>query len=113
MKKKTAKVNFTKGEKILIFSCMFFVLSIILIQVFCAATAGNLSLSIEKLKYEISEQEKKNLGKLISEGKKKPILQFDLQGNFIREWHDVNEVPFAKNSACCKNFSFISTFISP
>ncbi len=60
MKKKTAKVNFTKGEKILIFSCMFFVLSIVLIQVFCAATAGNLSLSIEKLKYEISEQEKKN-----------------------------------------------------
>ena len=60
MKKKTAKVNFTKGEKILIFSSMFFVLSIVLIQVFCAATAGNLSLSIEKLKYEISEQEKKN-----------------------------------------------------
>ena len=47
----------------------------------------------------LSEQEKKNLGKLISEGKKKPILQFDLQGNFIREWHDVNEVTFAKNSA--------------
>lgn len=61
MKKKAAvKVRFTKGEKILFLSCIFLVVAVVLVQVFCGATTGNLSLSIEKLKYEIDSQEKKN-----------------------------------------------------
>jgi cell division protein FtsL len=61
MKKKAAvKVRFTKGEKFLFLSCIFLVVAVVLVQVFCGATTGNLSLSIEKLKYEIDSQEKKN-----------------------------------------------------
>ncbi len=59
-KKATVKVRFTKGEKFLFLSCIFLVCAVILVQVFCGATTGNLSLSIEKLKYEIDSQEKKN-----------------------------------------------------
>ncbi len=61
MRKKAAvKVRFTKGEKFLFLSCIFLISSVVLVQVFCGATTGNLSLSIEKLKYEIDSQEKKN-----------------------------------------------------
>ena len=61
MKKKAAvKVKFTKGEKFLFLNCIFLVCAVVLVQVFCGATTGNLSLSIEKLKYEIDSQEKKN-----------------------------------------------------
>lgn len=59
-KKATVKVRFTKGEKFLFLSCIFLISSVVLVQVFCGATTGNLSLSIEKLKYEIDSQEKKN-----------------------------------------------------
>jgi cell division protein FtsL len=59
-KKATVKVRFTKGEKFLFSSCIFLVCSVVLVQVFCGATTGNLSLSIEKLKYDINSQEKKN-----------------------------------------------------
>jgi len=61
MKKKAAvKVRFTKGEKFLFLSCIFLACAVVLVQVFCGATTGNLSLSIEKLKYDIDSQEKKN-----------------------------------------------------
>ena len=42
-----------KGEKLMIFGCVFFVVFALLVQVFCGATTGNLSLTVEKLKYEI------------------------------------------------------------
>jgi cell division protein FtsL len=50
----------TKGVKLMIFGCVFFVVFALLVQVFCGATTGNLSLTVEKLKYEIDNQEKKN-----------------------------------------------------
>lgn len=59
-KNTTVRIKFTKGEKVLFFSCILFVCTVLLIQVFCGATAGNLSLTVEKLKYEIDSQEKKN-----------------------------------------------------
>jgi cell division protein FtsL len=58
MRKKTLK--FTKGEKFLFSSCILLVISIVLIQVFCGAMEGNLNLDVERLKYEINNQEKKN-----------------------------------------------------
>lgn len=39
--------------------------------------------------------------------KSKPVLQFDLQGNFIKEWHSASEIQLLLNykqtyiSACC------------
>ena len=61
-KNNTKKVNFhiTKGEKLMFFSSVLIVIIILLVQVFCGAMAGNLSLNVEKLKYEIDTQEKKN-----------------------------------------------------
>lgn len=63
MKKSTtkkSKIRITKGEKLMVFSSAFVVVFILLVQVFCGAMAGNLSLTVEKLKYEIDTQEKKN-----------------------------------------------------
>lgn len=47
----------------------------------------------------MSEQEKQAYYQKISESKKKPVLQYDKNGNFIQEWPTVDSVPFAKNSA--------------
>ena len=60
MKTKKARFKITKGEKLLIMSSMFLLLTIVLVQVFCGSYEGNLNMSVEKLKYEISMQEKKN-----------------------------------------------------
>ena len=60
MKTKKARFKITKGEKLLIMSSMFLLLTIVLVQVFCGSYEGNLNMSVEKLKYEISVQEKKN-----------------------------------------------------
>ena len=60
MKTKKARFKITKGEKLLIMSSMFLLLTIVLVQVFCGSYQGNLNMSVEKLKYEISVQEKKN-----------------------------------------------------
>ena len=35
----------------------------------------------------------------ISQGRRKPILQYSIDGNFIREWSSASDVPFAKQSA--------------
>lgn len=59
-KQKVVSLRFTKGEKLLFFSSAFAASIMILVQVFCGATQGNLSMSVEKLKYQIENQEKTN-----------------------------------------------------
>ena len=59
-KRKMVSIKLTRGEKILISCCVFLGFAIILVQVFCGATQGNLSISVEKLKYQIENQEKTN-----------------------------------------------------
>lgn len=59
-KKKNISLKLTKGERLLLFSCIFLSFSMILVQVFCGATEGNLSINVEKLKYQIENQEKTN-----------------------------------------------------
>lgn len=59
-KKKVVRLKLTKGEKLLVFSCAFLAFAMILVQVFCGATEGNLSINVEKLKYQIENQEKTN-----------------------------------------------------
>ncbi len=59
-KQKAVKIRLTKGEKFLLTSGFICVFALILVQVFCGATQGNLSIDVEKLKYEISKQEKTN-----------------------------------------------------
>ena len=59
-KNKKAVIRFTKGEKLLMSCCLFLLITMLLVQVFCGSLEGNLNMSVEKLKYDISEQEKKN-----------------------------------------------------
>ena len=35
----------------------------------------------------------------ISIGRKKPILQYSLQGEFVKEWESAKDVPFARQNA--------------
>ena len=59
-KNKKAVIRFTKGEKLLMSCCLFLLITMLLVQVFCGSLVGNLNMSVEKLKYQIQEQEKKN-----------------------------------------------------
>lgn len=57
---KRRKMKLSKGEKLLYFSgFMGFILTLVL-KIFCGASVGNLNISVEKLRYEIIDQEKKN-----------------------------------------------------
>lgn len=44
-----------------------------------------------------SEERKRN----ISKGRKKPIVQLSLDGNFIKEWESASDVPFARRNSIC------------
>lgn len=57
---KRVRFHITKGEKVMLFCSVFITVTILLVQVFCGAMTGNLSLNVEKLKYEIDTQSKKN-----------------------------------------------------
>ena len=56
---KTIKVNrLSKGEKILYSIGLFSIIATLFIQVFCGASIGNLNLSVEQLKGDITTEEK-------------------------------------------------------
>lgn len=54
------KIYVTRGEKKLYTMAFLFLLCSFVLQFFCGANVGNLSITVEKLKYEISSQEKEN-----------------------------------------------------
>lgn len=60
MAKKRRVMRFSKGEKLLYVSAFLCFIFTFVIQVFCGASVGNLNMSVEKLKYEINTQDKKN-----------------------------------------------------
>lgn len=60
MKKFKTKRRMTRGEKLLYTLGVWSTLMTIVIQIFCGANIGHLNLSVEKVKYEIDEQSKKN-----------------------------------------------------
>ena len=57
--KKQCKLRLTKGEKILYSMAILCVLGTTVFKIFLGARVGHLNISVEKLKYEINEQEKK------------------------------------------------------
>ena len=59
----------------------------------------NISSGMKKWHESLLNSEKESLGKAISEGRKKPILQFSLDGTLIKEWRSASDVPFAKQNA--------------
>ena len=60
MKQFAAKKRMTRGEKLLYTLGIWCALMTIVVQIFCGASIGHLNLSVEKVKYEIDEQNKKN-----------------------------------------------------
>ena len=58
MTKKTKRI--TKGEKFLYLSIARMLFLVVFVQIYSAASLGNLKMNIEKLNYQISSQEKKN-----------------------------------------------------
>lgn len=62
MTKKKIKrvVKMKKGEKLLYFMGVFAFTCTLLLKIFCGANVGNLNMSVEKLRYTLEDQEKKN-----------------------------------------------------
>ena len=57
---KNKKKGITKGEKILYSSIVVMLFLVMFVQIYSAASLGNLKMNIEKLNYQITSQEKKN-----------------------------------------------------
>lgn len=60
MSKKTKKVRITKGEKLLYVSATLCLGLTLALKIFCGAGVSHLSMSIEKMNYDIKSQTKKN-----------------------------------------------------
>lgn len=59
-RRKTIRITkITKGEKILYISAVLAFALTLILKIFCGAKIGHLNISVEKLKFEITNQEKK------------------------------------------------------
>ena len=59
-KKKTRVIKITKGEKMIYLTAVFCLFGSFIMQVFCGASIGDINVNIEKIKYEVTSQEKTN-----------------------------------------------------
>lgn len=82
-KRRKSRLKITKGERLIYFmGAVVCPICILVVQIFCGASIGNLNLSVEKLKYEISNQERKNesLGMQVSE-----LTSFDKVKDVVKD----------------------------
>ncbi len=81
-KKKVRRIRFTKGERLVYVSAIIATLMTFVLQVFCSASVGNLNMDIEDIRYQITEQEKKNesLSMKVSE-----LTSFDKVKDIVNE----------------------------
>ena len=59
-KRKVRTIRFTKGERLVYLSAIVATVMTFVLQVFCSANVGNLNMSMENVRYQITEKEKKN-----------------------------------------------------
>ena len=59
-RKKVRKARITKGERLLYVGGIMAFVATLVVKIFCGANVGNLSMNVEKLKYNINSQNKKN-----------------------------------------------------
>lgn len=78
-KNKVRKVRMTKGEKFLYITACVCLITTMVLKIFSGASVGHLSMSVEKLKYDITEQEKK-------------IESLNMQVNELTSFTEVQEV---------------------
>lgn len=60
MKKQSRKRRITKGEVSLVFLIVICLVSTFVLKIFCGASISNLSMNVEKIRYEIDSQSKTN-----------------------------------------------------
>lgn len=60
MRKKAKKIRVTKGERLLYTTAALCFVFTIILKIFCGAGIGHLSMSVEKIKYQINAQNNKN-----------------------------------------------------
>ncbi|MDD3392576.1 MAG: hypothetical protein PHE54_03470 [Bacilli bacterium] len=60
MTKHKKKMKLSKGEKFLYMTAVMSFVFTMILKIFCGANVGNLNITVEKLKYEITNQEKTN-----------------------------------------------------
>jgi cell division protein FtsL len=58
--KKNRKKKITKGEACLYLLIVVCIISTFVVKIFCGASVSNLSMSVEKIRYEVDTQDKKN-----------------------------------------------------
>lgn len=59
-KRKVRKMRITKGEKLLYGVAVLCLSLTMLLKIFCGAGTQHLSMSVEKVRYEVSSQERRN-----------------------------------------------------
>ncbi len=59
-KRRVRKLRITKGEKLLYGTAILCFSLTILLKIFCGAGTQHLNMSVEKVRYEVSSQEKRN-----------------------------------------------------
>ena len=80
-KTKVRKFKLTKGEKLIYSLAVFCFCFSIVLKIFCVAGVNNISMKVEKIRYEISIQENKNesltmkVNELTSFDKVKDVVQ--------------------------------------
>ena len=81
-KRKVRTIRFTKGERLVYLSAVVATVMTFVLQVFCSANVGNLNMNIEEIRYQITEQEKKNesLSMKVSE-----LTSFDKVKEVVKE----------------------------
>ncbi len=60
MSKRKRRVRITKGERLLYVAASFCLVMTLVLKVFGGASISHLSMSVEKMKYDINSQQKKN-----------------------------------------------------
>lgn len=59
-KRRVRKMRITKGERLLYGTAIFCFSLTMLLKIFCGAGTQHLSMSVEKVRYEVSSQERRN-----------------------------------------------------
>lgn len=81
MSKKKRKLKITKGEKLLYTCAVLALCSTFLVKIFCSASIGNLNIMVEKLKLDVSTQEKKNESLTMQVNE---LTSFDYVNNIVK-----------------------------
>lgn len=82
MKKRRIKREISSGEKILYSCAILAFCSTFLLKIFCSASIGNLNIMVEKLKFEVSTQSKKNESLTMQVNE---LTSFDYVNNIVKE----------------------------